>query len=400
MVCVFMGLQRVEGFSQFSQQLPGYNFTELTDSPNGFSFWFKLQPYNTNGIAAFEVRIFGAETGAELEYVFDPDPSVGQYSNITSPYYTYSLLFYGYQPGQWYHFSRNLRADWTSLGLPLSYRFQGIQFEGFSTQSGTILKSETFSLDDVRAYVGTGPLPSSSAWTNFHFTDPSGTAIDNLIQWTITDSQGQIVTYTLGQSTLIPGPYYLKAYYRSIQSAYLIYKQQIHLNTTFTVSLPIFPNPTTTGTYVALNDSATTASIQPSSNQLVITIHGPPGMPYRMLVDLSTHPTLVQQSGSTLQEGHDWTYNQTNSITIITFAMSTNSENFTLLLPTPTPPCCGTLVLPGLVLAIVGIAALVLGVVVWRRRRIRPQTAKAPKQPRSAKTQPNRSKYTKDKKKR
>lgn len=154
---------RPVGFTQFRQTLPaqGSNFTQLTDSPAGFSFWFQLQPYNNNGMAAFEVRVFGAEDLAEFDYVFNPDPSLG-YVNNTS---THSLLFYGYQPGQWYHFSRNLRADWMrpmgpgNMALALDHNFTLVQFEGLAIGSGTTAKAETFWLDDVRAYVGTGQPP-------------------------------------------------------------------------------------------------------------------------------------------------------------------------------------------------------------------------------------------------
>src|SRR6266702_3990404 len=167
-VCVFLRnarfSNRTVGFSQFRQstQGVGYNITQLTDDPAGFSFWFKLQPDNSNGMAGFEIRIFGAEALAELDYAINPDPSVGMFQNNTS---THSLLFYGYQPGQWYHFSRNLRADWMrpmgpgNMALALDHNFTLVQFEGLAIGSGTTAKAETFWLDDVRAYVGTGQPP-------------------------------------------------------------------------------------------------------------------------------------------------------------------------------------------------------------------------------------------------
>src|SRR5712692_4526119 len=146
---------RTVGFTQFRQFLfPGFNFTQLTDSPAGFSFWFQLQPYNNSGMAAFEVRIFGAEDLAELDYVFNPDPALG-YVNNTS---THSLLFYGYQPDQWYHFSRDLRADWEGLGLNMTRNFTLVQFEGLALNIGGNLKSETFWLEDVRVYQSTGTV--------------------------------------------------------------------------------------------------------------------------------------------------------------------------------------------------------------------------------------------------
>ncbi len=161
---------RTVGFTQFRQFLPaGLTFNNLTNSPNGFSFSFQLQPYNNNGMAAFEVRIFGAESTAELDYVFDPSPFLG-YENYTNPATgkdgLRSLLFYGYQPGQWYHFSRNLRADWENLGLNMTRSFSLVQFEGLAISNGGTVESETFWLDDVRAYEGTVhdiAVPSISA---------------------------------------------------------------------------------------------------------------------------------------------------------------------------------------------------------------------------------------------
>src|SRR2546426_3309931 len=168
---------RQVGFTQFRQFLSNpVNVTDLTDSPDGFSFWFKLQPYNNqSGMGGFGIRIFGAESLAELDYAINPDPSLGTFVNNTS---VHSLLFYGYQPGQWYHFSRNLRADWLGFGLSLRFPLSLIQFQGYVTQFGTTVKSETFWLDDVRAYVGTASpnpyLPGVKVGDSWNFGRPQG----------------------------------------------------------------------------------------------------------------------------------------------------------------------------------------------------------------------------------
>src|SRR5713101_2061350 len=91
------------GFTQFRQFLSGWTFNNLTNSPNGFSFSFYLEPY-------------------------------------------------GYGPGEWHHFSRNLRADWENLGLNMTRSFALVQFEGLALNIGGNVESETFWLDDVRAY--------------------------------------------------------------------------------------------------------------------------------------------------------------------------------------------------------------------------------------------------------
>src|SRR5215831_5024959 len=149
------------GFSQYrtpqGQTLgQGYNFTSLTDDPYGFSFWFRLQPYDSNGMAGFEIRLFGAESQAELDYFINPDPSIGSFSNSSQ---VYSLGFTGYNFGEWYLFHRNLKADWANAGLSLHWNFTDVQFQGFATRSGSVYKSETFWLDDVRVYEGQGTLP-------------------------------------------------------------------------------------------------------------------------------------------------------------------------------------------------------------------------------------------------
>jgi hypothetical protein len=329
------------GFSQFGQDLTsnrsilGYNFTQLTDSPTGFSFWFRLKPYNSNGIAAFEVRVFGAEDSAELDYVFDPEPSLASgYVNSTS---THSLLFYGYQPGQWYHFSRDLKADWMTPmggtpGLSLRYNFTLLQFEGFATNSSRTLKSETVWLDDVRAYVGTAPLPPESNWISVDFTDSNGNGVDSLIQSKLINWAGQSVVYSPPQSTLPTGPYYLQAYYRAYQPQYLILNQQIHLNTTLPIRLPMFPNPSIQGGYAILNDSIASATIsQPTSSTLQILVEGTQTTSYAMLLDDRGRPTLVQANGSNLQQGFDWTYDSTLSIARVEFTTpTTGEENITV----------------------------------------------------------------------
>ncbi len=162
---------RTVGFTQFRQSLtPGLTFNNLTDSPNGFGFWFYLQQYGNGTMGGFEVRVFGAESTAELDYYIDLNPSFVA-ENYTDPSTgrdgLRSLLFTGYQPGQWYHFSRNLRADWGYPtpglgGLNMSRSFSLVQFEGLAIKTGGTLGSETFWLDDVRAYVGTGPISSQT----------------------------------------------------------------------------------------------------------------------------------------------------------------------------------------------------------------------------------------------
>ncbi len=335
---------RQVAFSQFRQFLPGlgYNFTQLTDSTAGLSFWFQLQPYNSNGMAAFEVRIFGAEDLAELDYVFNPDPSVGVFQNNTS---THSLLFNGYQYGHWYHFSRDLRADWmTSMGtankpLALNYNFTLIQFEGLATQLGnsSTLKSETYWLDDVRVYVGTGPIPTENYYASFNFADANRNNANGLVAWTMTNSTGQTVSYTLGQATLPTGPYFVQAYYPTISPNYLILNQQLHLNASATIPLPLYPDNTIPGGhYIALNNPATSLNInRPDNTRMIVTTQGAIAAQYTMITFAASKPVLIERNGYDLIPGYDWTYDSSLSITRITFTMPAGGENLTIFFQLP-----------------------------------------------------------------
>ncbi len=324
---------RSVGFTQFRQFLPaqGYNFTQLTDSPAGFSFWFQLQPYNNNGMASFEVRIFGAEDLAELDYIFNPDPSLG-YVNNTS---THSLLFYGYQPGQWYHFSRNMWADWmTPMGLgnmplALNHNFTLVQFEGLAINSGTTVKSETFWLDDVRAYVGTGQPPADTHWANFNLTDTKGNIVNPRVKWDLLNSTGQPVNYTLGDRTLTDGPYTLEAYYPSLAQPFKIYKANIHLDTWPNITLAMFPQNSVPNGYLALNNPVNSLQItQQDSKALTFKVQATSGLTYSLITDVPVKPTLIQLNGYDLVQDFDWRYYP--SLAIITFTASTNGDTFSL----------------------------------------------------------------------
>jgi len=326
------------GFSQFRQSITGVTFSNLTDSPNGFSFWFNLQPNGNAGMAGFEVRIFGAESTDELDYAFNPDPSIGTFANYTLPNDpgVRALLLYGYQPGQWYHFSRDLKADWTSLNLNATRNFSLIQFQGFASQTGTQVRSETFWLDDVRVYVGTQAPPTETHWTSFNFTDTNGNIVNNIVKWKVLNSTGQQVPYTLGQSTLPTGPYTLEAYYLAYDQDTLILREQIPLDASLTIRLAMIPNNTIPGNYIVLNNPVTsTVASQPDSSRLQIVIQGSAGTGYAMLVGVTTQPVLVQGNGIDLAQGTDWTYNSALSLARILFTTPSGQEDITIFFKTP-----------------------------------------------------------------
>lgn len=151
------------GFAQFYQSLPvGTTFANVSDSLSSFSFWFYLEPFGS-ALGDFRVRVFGAEGIAEMDYVFDPDPSVS-YSNQTGSRY---LILQGYPAGQWHYFQRNLRADWVSSGFSLDFTLARIQFEGMIFQPPT--RSESFWLDEVQLYAGPVPLGNQPPKVSFTF---------------------------------------------------------------------------------------------------------------------------------------------------------------------------------------------------------------------------------------
>jgi len=326
------------GFSQFRTQLRGsgfgYNFTSLTDDPNEFSFWFKLEPYNTNGMAGFEVRLFGAESIAEMDYVINPDPSIGIFQNSSQ---THALTFTGYNYDQWYQFKRNIKADWASAGLSLTYNFTLIQFQGFATKTGNITKSETYWIDDVRVYVGTGPIPVEKYYANPLFEDSNNNSADTAVKWTLTNAMGQTVPYVQGQSTLPPGPYYLSAYFRNIDPGNLILTQQIQLNQSTILKPPLYPTSLVAGGYVALSNPAISLTINtPDPIRTMIELRGNNGTQYRLTLDVPSAPLLLQANGGDLNQGSDWTYDTTLSIVRTSFITGPAGENFTIFLREPT----------------------------------------------------------------
>ena len=328
---------RSVGFSQFRTSLrgptnQGYNFTALTDDPNEFSFWFRLDPYNSNGMAGFEVRLFGAESLSEMDYVINPDPSIGNFVNSSQ---IHALYFTGYNYGQWYHFARNIKADWANAGLSLSWNFTLLQFQGFASQTGNI-KSETYWLEDVRVYVGTGPVPIENDYAYWNFKDANNNNANSLLNWTLTNSSGQTITYTQGQPNLPLGPYYVHAYYRAYSANNLILIQQIRLNQTNSIQLPLYPNSLVPNGYIGLNSPVTSLTVNnPDQTRGTIQLQGSTGTQYIMLVDVPSQPVLIQANGYDLNQGYEWTYETTLSIVRINFNMAAGGDNITIVFQPP-----------------------------------------------------------------
>lgn len=103
----FIGLYQILPFPQNVLR-----FNNLTGRSDGLDFWFYVEP-KYNGMGDVELRVF-ALNAREMDYVFDPDPALS-YPNQTFPdgrLMVKTLQVFGFPPGQWHHFSRDLRTDW------------------------------------------------------------------------------------------------------------------------------------------------------------------------------------------------------------------------------------------------------------------------------------------------
>src|SRR3972149_9374832 len=70
--------QKDIGFIAIFQTLPStLRFGNLSDRPDGLDFWFYLES-KYDGLGDFRVRILYGENVAELNYVFDPSPTLGK----------------------------------------------------------------------------------------------------------------------------------------------------------------------------------------------------------------------------------------------------------------------------------------------------------------------------------
>lgn len=185
------------GFIALTQHLPPNTlFRNLTDRPDGIDVWFKLQP-KFDGMGDFRVRILHGENLGELNYVFDRDvlldypnsstvDGAGRPTGVKSIFIPTSSLP---SQGSWFHFTRNLRADWqapllirqpdgttvTAPGFSLDIPFQTMQFDAlFFTNSAEQFFAETAWVDDVKLWLDIPP-PTPPLTVNFNFSPASPT---------------------------------------------------------------------------------------------------------------------------------------------------------------------------------------------------------------------------------
>ncbi len=161
----FIGLYQI---LQFPQNV--LKFANISERPDSFDFWFYLEP-KFDGMGDFEVR-FIALNAREMDYVFDPDPQLS-YPNQTFPdgrLMVKSIQVFGFPPGQWHHFTRDIKSDWQApakmpsgqflQGYGLNESFNWLEFDSNEFQDYTgKTYSETAWIDMITIYYDTTSQP-------------------------------------------------------------------------------------------------------------------------------------------------------------------------------------------------------------------------------------------------
>ncbi len=201
------------GFIALTQDLlPNTYFSNLTDRADDLDAWFKLQP-KYSGMGDVRFRILYGENVAELNYVIDADPLLyypnstftfedGRNGGVKSILISNSTLE---RQGDWFHFKRNLRADWaaplilpggsTARGFSLSIPFPRIQFDilSFRNTNTNQYFAETAWVDNVKLWLDITP---SAPPLDIDFTSDPGTPRDNDPVSFIATASGGVQPYT------------------------------------------------------------------------------------------------------------------------------------------------------------------------------------------------------------
>ncbi len=332
-------------------------FSNLTDRPDGLDVWLYFQPKYA-GLGDFKVTIL-AQNAQEMDYVLDPDPYLS-YPNQTFPI-TYpngtvrsgttplvkSIIKHGYPAGQWLRFTADIKADWvapmmytnasgtyTLPGFPLNdimYRleFDSVAFRNDSTQQ---YFAQIVWIDQVKFYEDslTPPPPPQLHWISFNFTDSDGNNVDNQLQWKLYNSTGAEIPYTRGQSALPSGTYSLEAYYPAYSPQYpdhdRILRVRIPLDLNSTIRLPMTPQASSPGGYIAFNSNVTVSIIQQTPTNLTFTASAAAGNSFLAIVGTPRAPSIVQRDSVNLQAS-EWSIDQYASAVRIT---STQLGRFSL----------------------------------------------------------------------
>jgi hypothetical protein len=218
---------------------------------------------------------------------------------------------------QWTHLSRNLKQDWlapmtNSTGVVPGNFNQNqavvfIEIWSFYYQDPFSLAvyGETEWVDNVAIYIDSTnpppPPPPRNYYAAFNFVDTTGAPVNNIVSWKLFNSTGQeVVGYTQNSPTLILEPYVVAVYFPIITGQnpepYLILRQRIALNTSYTVSLAMFPQANFPWSYVAFNSTITNMKIvKENATFLHFESQGNAG-PALVLVKVRSKPLAVQRN--------------------------------------------------------------------------------------------------------
>ncbi len=311
------------GFIAMYQSLPStLRFSNLSDRPDGFDFWFYLQP-KYNGMGDFRVRILFGENVAELNYVFDPSPTLS-YPNITDsgtgrPAAVNLLLNSNdyVAGGGWYHFQSNLRRDWQASGLDINQFFPRIQFDAITFQTGTSPNIQSFAeivwIDNVKMY---RDEQTPAHWLSFTFQDQNGVSVNPYAEWKLFNSSDKSITYNFGDVTLPEGVYRLEVYYPNSTGQspepFRIFTQSYgNLDQIYTIQLSMIALPNSPGNYVAFDGAVQATVTVQNSTLLSFTASGGPSS--TILVRTGQRPQAVLRDQTEIVEPQ-WTYDSTNGI--------------------------------------------------------------------------------------
>ncbi|HEV2119769.1 MAG TPA: hypothetical protein VGS11_06675 [Candidatus Bathyarchaeia archaeon] len=309
------------GHQTLRQQLPtNLFFSNMTSRPDSFSIWFNIQPKFV-GYSGFDVRIKAFDT-TEMDYIFY-NPATGiSASNSSTGGEAGKPVKYFIIPtptmNHWTHLTRNLAQDWLAQmtgpsGTPLPGTFTLAQaldkieiwsFYYLDTNTQGVY-GETEWVDNIAIYIDSAipppPPPPSNYYAAFNFLDTTGTSVNNIVKWKLFNSTGQeIINYNQNSPTLILEPYTVAVYYPVLTGQnpepYLIRQQRITLNTTYPVSLEMFPQNTFPWNYIAINNTITSMQvIKENATFLRFYSQGGSG-PSLILVKVQSKPVAVQRN--------------------------------------------------------------------------------------------------------
>jgi len=308
------------GHQTLRQQFPA-NFlvSNLTARPDSINLWYMIQP-KFAGYSGLDVRIKAGDT-TEMNYIFT-NPQTGiSASNSSTGGEAGKPVKYILIPtpnmNQWTHLSRDLEQDWlapmTNSNGVMPGRFAAdqtivfIEIWSFYYQDPFSLAvfGETEWVDNVAIYIDSAtppqPPPPHNNYAAFNFRDTTGALVNNLVSWKLFNSTGEeIVGYTQNSQTLILEPYTVAVYYPIITGQnpepYLIGRQRIVLNTTYNVSLEMFPQGNFPWSYVAFNSTITNLKIvKENATFLQFDSLGDAG-PALILVKVQSKPLVVQRN--------------------------------------------------------------------------------------------------------